>query len=116
MHSPPSKIRPLASRNVVEGCAKFLRAIDQLGSSPRQADALLFSYASVCAWMLDPAEAGGGCLRNLGPHGLDMFLYLTGEEGNSNRWVLFQSHWSGNTRQRQRSIILRDNCSTSGLP
>jgi predicted dehydrogenase len=32
-----------------------------------------------CAWMLDPVEAGGGCLRNLGPHGLDMFLYLTGE-------------------------------------
>jgi len=32
-----------------------------------------------CSWMLDPAEAGGGCLRNLGPHGLDMFLYLTGE-------------------------------------
>ncbi len=31
-------------------------------------------------WMLDPAEAGGGCLRNLGPHGLDMFLYLTGED------------------------------------
>ena len=33
-----------------------------------------------CAWMLDPAEAGGGCLRNLGSHGLDMFLHLTGEE------------------------------------
>jgi predicted dehydrogenase len=32
-----------------------------------------------CAWMLDPAEAGGGCLRNLGCHGLDMFLYLTEE-------------------------------------
>ena len=32
-----------------------------------------------CPWMLDPAEAGGGCLRNLGPHGMDMFLYLTGE-------------------------------------
>lgn len=30
-------------------------------------------------WMLDPAETGGGCLRNLGPHGLDAFLYLTGE-------------------------------------
>jgi predicted dehydrogenase len=30
-------------------------------------------------WMLDPAEAGGGCLRNLGPHGLDVFLFLTGE-------------------------------------
>ena len=33
-----------------------------------------------CAWMLDPAEAGGGALRNLGSHGLDMFLYLTGED------------------------------------
>jgi len=32
-----------------------------------------------CPWMLDPAEAGG-CLRNLGSHGFDMFLYLTGEE------------------------------------
>ena len=32
--------------------------------------------------MLDPAEAGGGCLRNLGPHGLDMFLHLTVEVGN----------------------------------
>ena len=30
--------------------------------------------------MLDPAEAGGGALRNLGSHGLDMFLHLTGEE------------------------------------
>jgi predicted dehydrogenase len=30
-------------------------------------------------WMLDPAVAGGGCLRNLGPHGLDLFLWLTGE-------------------------------------
>jgi predicted dehydrogenase len=28
-------------------------------------------------WMLDPAEAGGGCLRNLGPHGLDLFLPLS---------------------------------------
>ncbi|HSL51074.1 MAG TPA: Gfo/Idh/MocA family oxidoreductase [Candidatus Deferrimicrobiaceae bacterium] len=34
------------------------------------------------AWMLDPAEAGGGCLRNLGPHGLDMFLHLTGEDAH----------------------------------
>jgi predicted dehydrogenase len=31
-------------------------------------------------WMLDPALAGGGCLRNLGPHCLDLFLLLTGEE------------------------------------
>ncbi len=33
-----------------------------------------------CPWMLDPAEAGGGSLRNLGSHGMDMFLYLTGED------------------------------------
>ena len=33
-----------------------------------------------CPWMIDPAEAGGGALRNLGSHGLDMFLHLTGEE------------------------------------
>jgi predicted dehydrogenase len=32
------------------------------------------------AWMLDPVVAGGGCLRNLGAHGLDVFLHLTGED------------------------------------
>jgi predicted dehydrogenase len=33
-------------------------------------------------WMLDPWESGGGCLRNLGPHGLDLFLFLTGEDAD----------------------------------
>jgi predicted dehydrogenase len=33
-----------------------------------------------CPWMMDPAEAGGGSLRNLGSHGMDMFLHLTGED------------------------------------
>jgi predicted dehydrogenase len=32
-----------------------------------------------CPWMLEPKESGGGCLRNLGSHGLDMFLHLTEE-------------------------------------
>jgi predicted dehydrogenase len=32
------------------------------------------------AWMLDPALAGGGCLRNLGTHCFDLFLLLTGQE------------------------------------
>jgi predicted dehydrogenase len=32
------------------------------------------------AWMLDPTLAGGGCLRNLGAHPLDLFLQLTGED------------------------------------
>jgi predicted dehydrogenase len=31
-------------------------------------------------WMLDPNDSGGGCLRNLGTHGLDLFLFLTGDE------------------------------------
>ena len=31
-------------------------------------------------WMLDPALAGGGCLRNVGLHGIDAFLFVTGEE------------------------------------
>jgi predicted dehydrogenase len=31
-------------------------------------------------WMLDPAVAGGGCLRNLGPHGIDLFTHITGED------------------------------------
>jgi predicted dehydrogenase len=31
-------------------------------------------------WMLDPAAAGGGVLRNLGSHGFDVFLHLTGED------------------------------------
>jgi predicted dehydrogenase len=31
-------------------------------------------------WMLDPALAGGGCLRNLGSHCFDLFRLVTGEE------------------------------------
>jgi predicted dehydrogenase len=31
-------------------------------------------------WMLDPAVAGGGCLRNIGLHGIDAFLFLTRAE------------------------------------
>ena len=31
-------------------------------------------------WMLDPAIAGGGCLRNVGLHGLDLFLHILGED------------------------------------
>jgi len=33
-------------------------------------------------WMLDPAIAGGGCLRNVGLHGIDAFLFATGQ-GNT---------------------------------
>jgi predicted dehydrogenase len=30
------------------------------------------------AWMLEPERAGGGCLANLGPHFVDLFLQRTG--------------------------------------
>ena len=46
-----------------------------------------------CAWMMDPSEAGGGCIRNLGPHGLDMFLYLTGEDAQvTGAQVSYRAH------------------------
>ena len=46
-----------------------------------------------CGWMMDPSEAGGGCIRNLGPHGLDMFLYLTGEDAQvTGAQVSYRAH------------------------
>jgi predicted dehydrogenase len=63
------------------------------------------------AWMLDPAEAGGGCLRNLGPHGLDMFLYLTGEEAQvTGAQISRRAH--GQRVEDYASVLLR---STSGI-
>jgi predicted dehydrogenase len=64
-----------------------------------------------CAWMLDPAEAGGGCLRNLGPHGLDMFLYLTGEDAQVTG---AQLSWRAHERpvEDYASVML---CSASGI-
>lgn len=63
------------------------------------------------AWMLDPAEAGGGCLRNLGPHGLDMFLHLTGEEAHvTGAQVSTRAH--GQRVEDYASVLLR---STSGV-
>ncbi|WP_113718185.1 Gfo/Idh/MocA family protein [Arthrobacter dokdonensis] len=34
-------------------------------------------------WMLDPAVAGGGCLANLAPHFVDMFLQSTNESAEN---------------------------------
>jgi predicted dehydrogenase len=34
-------------------------------------------------WMLDPAVAGGGCLRNIGMHGIDLFLHMLGEDAEA---------------------------------
>jgi predicted dehydrogenase len=64
-----------------------------------------------CAWMMDPAEAGGGALRNLGPHGLDMFWHLTGEEATvTGAQLSTRAH--GNAVEDYASVLLR---SASGV-
>jgi len=64
-----------------------------------------------CPWMLDPAEAGGGCLRNLGPHGFDMFLFLTGEGAEvTGAQISRRAH--GQRVEDYASVLLR---STSGI-
>jgi predicted dehydrogenase len=63
------------------------------------------------AWMLDPAEAGGGCLRNLGSHGLDMFLHLTGEDARvTGAQISTRAH--GQRVEDYASVLLR---SASGI-
>ncbi len=58
------------------------------------------------AWMLDPAEAGGGCLRNLGSHGLDMFLHLTGEDAQvTGAQISTRAH--GQRVEDYASVLLR---------
>jgi predicted dehydrogenase len=64
-----------------------------------------------CPWMMDPAEAGGGALRNLGPHGLDMFWHLTGEEAEVTG-AQFSSRAHGNAVEDYASVMLR---SASGI-
>jgi predicted dehydrogenase len=64
-----------------------------------------------CPWMLDPAESGGGCLRNLGSHGFDMFLHLTGEPAEvTGAQLSRRAH--GLTVEDYASVMLR---SVSGI-
>ena len=57
-------------------------------------------------WMLDPAVVGGGCLRNLGSHGLDVFLSLTGEEAEVTAAQLsWRTH--GQAVEDYASVLLR---------
>jgi predicted dehydrogenase len=59
-----------------------------------------------CPWMLDPAQAGGGSLRNLGPHGLDMFLHLTGEDAEVTG-AQFSRRAHGTPVEDYASVLLR---------
>ena len=64
-------------------------------------------------WMLDPAEAGGGCLRNLGPHGLDIFLHLTGEDARvTGAQISYRAH--GQRVEDYASVLLRSGSGVLG--
>jgi predicted dehydrogenase len=57
-------------------------------------------------WMLDPALAGGGCLRNLGSHLFDLFLHLTGEDARVTAAQL-SSRVHGQPVEDYASVLLR---------
>ena len=59
-------------------------------------------------WMLDPKVSNGGCLRNLGSHGLDVFVHLTGE-GEEVEVTGAQLSWSthGQPVEDYASVLVR---------
>ncbi len=66
-------------------------------------------------WMLDPAAANGGCLRNLGAHGLDAFVNLTGE-GEDIEVSGSQLSWStlGKPVEDYASVLVRSKSGVLG--
>ena len=66
-------------------------------------------------WMLDPAIANGGCLRNLGAHGLDAFVNLTGE-GEDLEVSGCQLSWSalGKPVEDYASVLVRSKSGVLG--
>jgi predicted dehydrogenase len=57
-------------------------------------------------WMLDPQIAGGGTLRNVGMHGIDLFLALTGEEAEVTG-AQFSSQALGERVEDYAAVLLR---------
>jgi len=64
-------------------------------------------------WMLDPRDAGGGCLRNLGPHGFDLFLFLTGEDARVTG-AQISSRALGQAVEDYASVLLRSRSGVLG--
>ena len=66
-------------------------------------------------WMLDPAAANGGCLRNLGAHGLDAFNNLIGEDEES-EVTGAQLSWSahGKPIEDYASVLIRSKSGVIG--
>jgi predicted dehydrogenase len=63
--------------------------------------------------MLDPRDAGGGCLRNLGPHGFDLFLFLTGEDAKVTG-AQISSEALGQAVEDYASVLLRSQSGVLG--
>ncbi len=72
--------------------------------SNRPSSARYVSWGS--PWMLDPAVAGGGCLRNIGLHGIDAFLFLTGEDAQVTG-VQMSSRAHGERVEDYATLLLR---------
>ena len=65
-------------------------------------------------WMLDPKVANGGCLRNLGPHGLDVFMLLT--EGDAEvTGAQFSNRALGQPVEDYASVMLRSASGVTGI-
>jgi predicted dehydrogenase len=57
-------------------------------------------------WMLDAAVAGGGCLRNIGLHGIDAFLFVMGEDAQVTG-VQLSSRVHGHEVEDYATLLLR---------
>jgi predicted dehydrogenase len=91
--------------------ARRMLAIDAFGPvshfyfrSNRPSSARYVAWGS--PWMLDPALAGGGCLRNIGLHGIDAFLHLIGGDAEvTGAQVSFMAH--GARVEDYATLVLR---------
>lgn len=83
------------------GAARHMSFVDIAGS-PRRYPAM------GCAWMLDPALAGGGCLINLGVHFIDLFAVMTGRPARFAGATLGRAIHGGPLEDHARLLLADD--------
>lgn len=83
------------------GAPLHLSFVDIAGSPQRYP-------AMGCAWMLDPALAGGGCLINLGVHFIDLFAFMTGRPARLAGAVLSRAIHGGPMEDHARLLLAND--------
>lgn len=77
-------------------------AFVDLAGSPRRYPAM------GCAWMLEPALAGGGCLINLGVHFVDLFAHLAGRPARLVGVTLGRAVHGGPMEDHARLLLSND--------